>query len=382
MKIIADENIPYAGEVFSHLGEVTLLHGRKITTSAVADAQALLVRSVTKVNEELLAKSNVRFVGTATIGFDHVDVDYLKKRGIAFASAPGSNATSVAEYVISALLNLGKKLDFNLAEKSIGVVGHGNVGSRVAARCRALGLKVVLNDPPLFERTHDARYRPLDEALACDILTFHVPLTKSGPFATQHMISEALLSRTKKGLILFNTSRGSVAETPALHRFLDRDHFLATVFDVFENEPEIDITLAQKADIVTPHIAGYSFDGKVRGTEMIYRALVDHFKLESRWRLMLPPPPVPRVALSGNGNLDDRLREALFKVYNVMDDDARLRDTFEHETYERPVLFDRLRKEYPVRREFANTRVVLPGPDPALEPRLKALEFVVEFPET
>ncbi|MFH0920970.1 MAG: 4-phosphoerythronate dehydrogenase [Fibrobacterota bacterium] len=379
MKIVADENIPYVEEVFSHLGEVTLLHGRKITPASVADAQALLVRSVTQVNEELLGKSKVRFVGTATIGFDHVAVDYLKKKGIAFASAPGSNATSVAEYVVSSLLTLGKKVGFKLADKSIGIVGCGNVGSRVAFRCAALGMKTVLNDPLLFEQTHDAKYRLLDEALACDIVTFHVPLTKSGPLATYHLLNEALLGRTKKGVVLFNTSRGSVAETLALHRFLDAGHFAATVFDVFENEPEIDITLAQKADIVTPHIAGYSFDGKVRGTEMIYRALIDHFKLESRWRLTLPPPPMPKVLLSGRGNADDKLREAVSKVYNVMDDDARLRDTFECEPYERPVLFDRLRKEYPVRREFANTRVVLPAPDPAFEARLKALDFVVDI---
>jgi erythronate-4-phosphate dehydrogenase len=378
MKVIADENIPYVGQVFAQFGEVVTLPGREIGPEAVEDADLLLVRSITKVNERLLKKSRVRFVGTATIGVDHVDIAYLKKRGIAFASAPGSNATSVAEYVVSALLNLSDRHGFKLEDKSVGIIGVGNVGSRVEKRLRALGLKVVLNDPPLFKETKDPKYRSIEEIQDCDIITVHTPLNKSGPYMTFHMIDGRFLEKTRPGLIFINTSRGSVVDQKALAGYHRKGHFGACVLDVWENEPNIDTDLLMKVDIGTSHIAGYSFDGKVRGTEMIYRAAVGFFEAESQWRLNLPAPEVPEIQLPARMKNDEAfLRAAVFPIYDVARDCTRLRAVTEQLPDKRGDFFDRLRKEYPIRREFANTRLVLKKSRPALLAKLKALEFLV-----
>jgi erythronate-4-phosphate dehydrogenase len=380
IKIVADENIPYVAEVFDHFGEVITMPGRNITAEALEDAECLLVRSITKVNEELLKRSKIKFVATATIGFDHIDTAYLAKKGITFTSAPGSNATSVAEYIISSLLHLSAKYSFKLSEKSIGIVGVGNVGSRVAARCRALGMKVILNDPPLFEKTGDEIYRPIEILYDCDILTFHTPLNKDGKHPTKHLINADFLSKTKPGLVLFNTSRGSVGDTEALIAAINNGHISASVFDVWEKEPDINAALHEKTDIATPHIAGYSFDGKVRGTEMIYRAAVDCFDIESQWRLELPPPIVPEITLSKKySSSEDALREIVHKVYDVKDDDLRMRQLISVGPASRGSFFDKLRKEYPVRREFANTHVVLSKKDDALVKLLEEMDFSVSI---
>lgn len=199
MQIIADQNIPFVKECFSGIGDVTLTSGRAVTPDLVKDADILLVRSITKVNADLLAGSSVKFVATATIGTEHVDQDYLAGRGIGFASAPGSNANSVAEYIVAALLTLGKKHKFQLEGKSIGVVGVGNVGSKVQKKCAALGMKVVLNDPPLARQTGDAKYRPLQELYGCDFITMHTPLTKDGSDPTYHLANEQLFAAMKQG---------------------------------------------------------------------------------------------------------------------------------------------------------------------------------------
>jgi erythronate-4-phosphate dehydrogenase len=378
MKILADENIPYVKEVFSHLGEVVTMPGRSISREKAADADLLLVRSITRVDGALLAGGRVKFVATATIGFDHVDVKYLASQGIRFASAPGSNATSVAEYMVSALFHLSRKHGFRLRDRSIGIVGAGNVGSRVAARCRALGMSVKLSDPPLADATGKPEYRPLEELLDSDILTFHVPLEKSGPYPTYKMISEPLLLKTKKGVILFNTSRGDVGDEKVIRAFMDKGHFQAVALDVWENEPRIDADLLGRVDIGTPHIAGYSFDGKVKGTEMIYRAAVEFLGRESSWRLTLPDPPVPEVAFTGPvRDAEDCLAAAVTAVYDAANDSLALKRMIGMDRDAQGPWFDRLRREYPVRREFANTRIALGKPAPRLKAALKALEFVV-----
>jgi len=187
MKIVADENIPFVKECFASIGDVQTLSGRKITPDAIAEADILLVRSITPVNEKLLAGSKVKFVATATIGFEHIDVEYLKNKSIGFASAPGSNANSVADYIIAALLSVAQKHKITLEGKSIGVVGVGNVGSKVAKKCVALGMIVKLNDPPLLRRTGDSKYRPIDELFDCDFITLHTPLTREGQDKTYHL---------------------------------------------------------------------------------------------------------------------------------------------------------------------------------------------------
>jgi erythronate-4-phosphate dehydrogenase len=300
MKIAADQNIPFVKECFESLGQVSLHSGRQITPDVVKDADVLLVRSITPVSEALLAGSRVKFAATATIGMDHIDREYLQRAGIGFASAPGSNANSVAEYVVAALLALGKKYRFTLEGKSIGIVGVGNVGSKVDAKCRALGMRTALNDPPLARQTGDAKYRPLAEALACDFVTLHTPLTKRGEDPTYHLADEKFFAAMKKGAVFFNTARGGVMDTAALKAASRSGKLGGVVLDVWENEPNADGDLLLKVDLSTPHIAGYSFDGKVNGLLMIYRAACKHFgaKPTHTERDFLPPPIVPRIVIT------------------------------------------------------------------------------------
>lgn len=313
MKLVADPNIPMVREAFSAF-DITLIPGRAIHPASVRDADALLVRSVTPVNASLLAGSRVRFVGTATIGTDHVDTGYLAQTGIGFASAAGSNANSVAEYVVAALLELAERHKFRLRDKSLGVIGVGNVGSRVVRYARALGMRVLQNDPPLglHERAFEA-----------DIVTVHVPLLET----TQHMFHHDNLEK----FILINTSRGAVVDNRALLKAIDGARVAGAVLDVWENEPNISPELLDVVDIGTPHIAGYSLDGKVNGVHMIYEAACRHFGLEPVWKPVLPP--VQPVQIS------DFKRQ-----YDIVADDAALRADIRG--------FDRLRAEYPVRREF------------------------------
>ncbi|MCX8038746.1 MAG: 4-phosphoerythronate dehydrogenase [Candidatus Sumerlaeia bacterium] len=388
MKIIADENIPFAREAFGCLGEVTLAKGRAITHDMVREADALFVRSVTKVNAALLDGTSVKFVATATIGVDHIDLGYLSERGIGFAAAPGSNANSVAEYVVAALLVLAHRGGFRLEGKTIGVVGVGNVGRRVVEKCRALGMHVLQNDPPLQRQTGDPRFLPLSALLEADILTFHVPLTKEGPDATHHMISADLLSRFNVGTILINTSRGAVADTAALVEAADSGRLGGLVLDVFEREPNIPPALVEKADLATPHIAGYSYDGKVAGTMMVYRAACEFFGRPVQWdaAAAMPPPQHPRLnpladihpsqpSLSPAD--EDILRQLVLTLYNIEADDAQLRKMLDLPAEQRGAYFDSLRKTYPVRREFHNTRVETAGLPDSLRAKIAGLGFRV-----
>lgn len=384
MLIVADENIPYAREAFETLGEVRLVAGRKLTSDAVRDAQLLMIRSVTRVGPDLLDGAAVQFVGTATIGTDHVDESYLASRGIRFAAAPGSNADSVAEYITAALLVIAKRQRLPLAGRSLGVIGVGNVGGRVAVKARRLGLEVRLNDPPLQRRTGRPEFRPLNELMDCDFLTLHVPFEKSGPDATWHLADEALLRRMKPGAVLINSSRGAVADNAALLKSLLSGHTQAAVLDVWEGEPEIRTDLLRRVALGTPHIAGYSFDGKVNGTVMLYRAACDFLGVPPTWdpAPLLPAPDVPSLVLCADGRSDeDVLREAVLAVYPIERDDAALRALEDAPPGERGPLFDRLRRDYPRRREFPHTRVTVAGAEArrvaALTETLHGLGFAV-----
>jgi erythronate-4-phosphate dehydrogenase len=383
MRIVADENIPFVREAFSPMGDVRLVHGRRITPDTVRDAELLLVRSITKVNAALLEGSAVRFVATATIGTDHVDEAFLRQAGIDFASAPGSNANSVAEYIVAALLELAERRGLRLEGMRLGVVGVGNVGRRVEAKARALGMRVLLNDPPLQRATNDPKYRPLEELLDADALTFHVPLQREGPDATRHMIDATFLDRLRPDAILLNTSRGAVADNAALLDALRRGRTGPVVLDVWEGEPNLRVELLERAALGTPHIAGYSFDGKVNGAEMIYRAACRFLGREPEWRPAdgMPPPDVPSITLPGETpDVEGALREAVRRVYSIERDDAALRHTATLPSPERGPAFDRLRKEYPRRREFQNTTVACPGGDPGsllLRERLAGVGFRV-----
>jgi len=364
MKIVADENIPYVEECFGSLGEVRCLSGKLISPRELTDADVLLVRSVTGVNADLLAGSDVKFVGTATIGVDHVDAEYLKARDIGFASAPGSNANSVAEYVVAALLELAGRKGFTLQGKSIGVIGVGNVGSRVAAKAEAIGMEVVRNDPPLRRESGDKKYRPLAQALTCDVVTVHTPLTYQGSDRTYHLCGQDFFSSLKDGCVFLNTSRGAVADTGALKAWLKGGRAGGMVVDVWENEPSIDRQLLEMVDIGTPHIAGYSLDGKVKGMIMIYRAVCEQFNIEPRFdaRDFLPSPEVEELTLDAAAGKDDQtLLKAVRAVYDIRDDAERLAKMTDKPGTERSSYFRMLRKQYPVRREFYNTLVRFTG---------------------
>ena len=379
MKIVADENIPCVEQAFSTLGDVTLVSGRELQASQVRTADILLVRSVTRVGAGLLDGSRVRFVGSATIGFDHVDRDYLRAHGIGFATAPGSNATSAAEYVISALLALSERQQFDLADKTVGIIGCGNVGSRVRQKLAVLGVESLVNDPPLQEQGRDRDFVGLEAILETDIISLHVPLTHTGRHPTFHLVDEALMARFRRQTILVNTARGAAVDNRALERLLEGRPDLSVVLDVWEGEPAIDMALLQQVDLGTPHIAGYSLDGKMRGTEMIYRAVCEHFGLPGQWQAAdeLPASRSLDLAATGDTDLAACLRRAVFHSCDIRRDDQRLRELLMLAPAERPGYFDRLRKEYPVRREFSETTVRLGRRQAALRPVLQGLGFKV-----
>ena len=378
MKIVADENIPFVCECFGSLGRVVSCPASQITTQLVKDADMLLVRSVTKVGSGLLAGSSVRFVATATIGFEHIDTAWLAENNIGFASAPGSNANSVAEYVIAALLHLAKKYEFSLRDKSIGIVGVGNVGSLVEKKCLALGIKVLLNDPPLQRQTGDAKYVPLEELFGCDIITLHTPLTYEGVDKTFHLADGRFFDSLKPGCIFINTSRGGVVDTSALKDALSTGRIKAAVLDVWEAEPNIDTGLLKMVDIATPHIAGYSLDGKIAGMIMIYKAACKYFGIEAKNDMndFLPEPEVPRLKIEGgNNNEREVLLQTVETIYKITGDDSRLRQILDVSPEVRGTFFSDLRKNYPVRREFQNTKIISATGD--IAEKLRGIGFKV-----
>jgi erythronate-4-phosphate dehydrogenase len=362
MKIVADENIPFVAKCFSSLGIVQALSGRAITPQITADADILLVRSITPVNEKLLAGSKVKFVATATIGYEHIDVDYLQKRKIGFASAPGSNANSVAEYVAAALLEMGQKHKISLENKSIGIIGVGNVGSKVATKCQALGMKVCLNDPPLQRQTGQNKYRPLDELFDCDIITLHTPLTLDGIDKTYHLADERFFKSLKSGCVFINTSRGDVVDGNALKSAIKSGRLKGVTLDVWPNEPNIDTDLLGLVDIGTPHIAGYSLDGKIAGMLMIYNSACEFFNIKPRYKIedFLPEPDIKTLEIKQiSGNSQDVISEVVRKIYPIEKDDSQLRQILNQPVENIGRYFDGLRKNYPVRREFQNTNIIL-----------------------
>ena len=378
MLICADQDIPDVRNAFAQLGDICLLPNDGITRKAVANATIVLVRSQTKVDRSLLQGSNVRFVASATAGIDHVDQDYLRKAGIGFAHAPGSNANSVAEYVLAALLCLSRRRREPLSGKRIGIVGVGQVGSRVARFCQALGMHVLLNDPPKQRQTHSASFLPLRHLLEADFITLHVPLTHSGPDATYHLFDRDRLAELSRKSVLLNTSRGAVVETNALKQLLQNKMLGGAVIDVWENEPEIDLALLRQVDIATSHIAGYSWDGKRRGTGMILQATRKFFGIKPA-AAILTSDQLPSLSRQAPPRCPDDafLENLLKKFYDIEQDDARLRriellPRHEHEDY-----FRKLRRDYPCRREFGARQIELAGKNSDVASQLTALGFSV-----
>lgn len=376
VKIVVDENIPCVREAFGALGDVVVLPGREIGPEQVRDADFLIVRSVTPVNERLLKGSRVRFVGSATIGLDHVDEAYLRARGIALAYAPGSNANSVAEYVVAALVALGRE---RYAGRTLGIIGLGRIGTLVQGKALALGMTVVANDPPL-ERAGQTGLVSLEALLKqSDIVTCHVPLTQAGPDATHHLLDAARLSLLRRHAIVINTARGAVIDNAALLHALRGERLGGAILDVWEDEPEPDPALIQAVTLGTPHIAGYSWDGKVAGVKMLYDAACDYLQRASAW---IPPAPEDdamrgAVTIDANRSLDEILCELVRRAYDICHDDAALRAIAGLSSHERGRAFDQLRATYRTRLEFGRTRVVVPSGGGTLRDTLRRVGFTV-----
>lgn len=377
MNIIADENIPYAKELFGRAGSVTSLPGRGITPEHLKNADALIVRSITKVNESLLKDSAVKFVGTATIGMDHIDRAYLRKQGIGFSSAPGCNANSVSEYITAALLLLAEKSGRPLEGSSIAIIGVGNVGSRVYKKAQALGMRCLLNDPPKQRETGSLQYLPINEVLPCaDYVTVHVPLEITGADKTYRMVNNKFLAHMKNGAVFLNSSRGDVVCEADLRAQQEKGRVSEAVLDVWENEPDISTDTAARVFLGSPHIAGYSFDGKVHGTTQIYQAFCQWFKIPCDTNLSLPEAEVPEIDLRDTeGSDEDLIRKAVLKVYDIRIDDRNIRDILPE--LEKGKAFDHLRKTYRIRREFQHTRVILPPSRDGLAEKMAGLGFVI-----
>lgn len=381
MKIICSTNIPYAEEAFRPLGDLTILAPKEITADCVRDADLLVIRSTLRVNRALLEGSRVRFVGTATIGTDHLDLAYLDQAGITWCAAPGCNANSVSEYVTAALLCLGQRHSFKLEGKTIGVVGVGNVGRIVVQKAQALGMRVLQNDPPRRAAENSPIFLPLEQLLAeADILTLHVPLTKTEPYPTWHLADRRFFERLKPGVVWLNAARGAAMDSDAFMQARATGKIAYAVLDTWEGEPAFRTDVLAKADIATPHIAGHSFEGKVMGTVMVYQAVCRFLGIEPTWTPedLLPPPLVPEIRLDSAGLSEEAaLWRIVQPVYDIEADDRRLRAGAAEDPQARGENFEQLRKNYPIRREFRFTRVVLPQGHPRLEAKIRNLGFII-----
>lgn len=351
-KILVDENIPFAAEAFSQFGQVELIPGRDIVNDSLNSVDILIVRSITRVDEGLLKGSSVRFVGTTTIGEDHIDKEYLKRNNIGFANAPGCNADSVAEYVFAGLFKIAAAKGFNLQDKSIGIIGNGNTGSRAARIADAAGMKKYINDPPLQRKTGDAFYVSYAKSLEADILTYHVPLNMDGIDKTYHMLSKSELNKFNESKIILNASRGKVISNDDLKDFLQDNHN-TVILDVWENEPEIDVDLLNLVYKGTPHIAGYSYEGKVNGTIMIFKSLARFLRIDKEWKPDLTGID-KNVINYPEGKLEESIDMIISGIYDMNADDNKLRKVNDLEAGVKGRYFDQLRKNYPVRREFTN----------------------------
>ena len=383
MLIVADENIPLLDSFFGDMGEIRRVSGRSMSGEDVRDADILLARSVTRVNRELLEGSRVRFVGTTTIGTDHVDLDWLEQAGIRFSAAPGCNANSVAEYVLSVLsLHAERRGLSDWSQLSVGIVGVGNVGGELARKLDRLGFDVRLCDPPRADREEDnEEFVALEEAMKCDVVSLHTPLTREGDHPTLHMIGNAELETLGANQLLINAGRGEVIDSSALLARLEQGNAPVVVLDVWEQEPRIHPELVDRVWLATPHIAGYSLEGKVQGTEMIYQALSQFLGLPVRKKAgqFLPEPALSKISFTSSAKEEDAIRIALRACYDPRRDDAKLRNTMAGSPEERGAAFDRLRRDYPVRRECSSLKIQLKGTSKSLQDSFRAIGFKLKI---
>ncbi len=366
MKIVIDNKIPFIHGVFEPHAEVVYLPGGEIGRSDVEEADCLIVRTRTRCNEHLLKGSRVQLIGTATIGFDHLDTAWLSANGIRWSNAPGCNSGSVAQYVTAALLEMADRQNFTLKGKTLGIIGVGNVGRKVERIAGILGMKVLLNDPPRERAEGPDRFCQLADLLKhSDIITVHVPLNREGPDQTHHLIDGAFISGLKPGTVLINSSRGEVVNEQQVLKEMRELRKVHLVLDVWENEPEINPELLNLAAIATPHIAGYSQDGKLNATRIMVGKVFSHFRLSpgltdpamlvmSLPDQLLIPSAIQSSLPGGEPARQSELQSFVKATYDIVSDDRRLRES--HGTFEKQ------RNNYPVRREF-NAWAIDPFPE-------------------
>ena len=338
MKVIVDNKIPFIKEAIEKIAdEVVYAPGKDLTPSLVKDADALIIRTRTHCNRGLLEGSKVKFIATATIGFDHIDTEYCREAGITWTNAPGCNSASVAQYLHSSLILLQESKGINLSEATIGIIGVGNVGSKVAKVAQELGMRVLLNDLPREDKEGKQNFSSLQTlAKECNVLTFHVPLYKEGKYRTYHLADTAFFQSLKQKPVIINTSRGEVIETDALLNALETKLISDAIIDVWENEPAINLTLLKKVFLGTPHIAGYSADGKANATRMSLDALCQYFNIQADYQIIPPAPSQPQITA-------ETLSDAYLQIYDPRQDSNALKT--------HPELFEKLRGDYPLRRE-------------------------------
>ena len=377
MKIVADENIPLVRRFFSEFADVVELPGREITSNDLQDADILIVRSITQVNESLLNGTPVRFVGSCTIGMDHIDTTYLDKRKIRYTNAPGCNANSVVEYLLSCLSILTETHDIHWDRLSVGIIGYGNVGSLLAKRLRKLGIHYLAHDPLL----DNADLVSFEEVLDCDVITLHVPLTTDTDFPTYHLFDAHVLRKLRSDQVLINASRGAVIDNKALLDALKQEDSFTAILDVWEGEPSINVELAKKVFIGTPHIAGYSLDGKVAGTEMVYRSLCQVMGFPARHSAgqFLEEPSLSKMSFTSSADLDWSIHTAIRACFDVRHDHSLLQRSLKLPAEQRSAAFDFFRKNYRCRREFSGIKVQLKQVGSELHTKFKALGFNVKL---
>ncbi|NQU80584.1 MAG: 4-phosphoerythronate dehydrogenase [Bacteroidetes bacterium] len=373
MRIVADENIPFLKGVLEPYADVVYLPGKEISPGIVRNADVLIIRTRTLCNKELLEGSSVKFIASATIGFDHIDDKYCKKQGISWTNAPGCNSSSVQQYIAAVLVHVFRKHKLSAADLTLGVIGVGNVGSKVANLGNILGMRVLLNDPPRERREGSVIFTELYDLIhQADIVTLHVPLAFSGPDKTYHMVNNRFLNCLKHDCLIINTSRGSVVDEPALIQTLKQGRLKGVILDVWDNEPDINRELLQMVDIGTPHIAGYSQDGKANGTSMSVRSLAQYFKLplENWYPEKIPSPAQPEIHLDGNVETPETIwYKLIHHTYPIERDDLALRNKLQN--------FEDLRGNYPVRREF-HAYSIIPNKVPSsLIEKIKQLGFQI-----
>jgi erythronate-4-phosphate dehydrogenase len=377
IKIVADSKIPFLSGVLEPFAEIIYLNPKEIINETIKDADALIIRTRTKCNSSLLDNTNVRYISTATIGYDHIDAEYCSKKNIKWINAPGCNSSSVLQYIASALLSIAKKKNYKLSDLTLGIIGVGNVGSKVSKLAKLLGMNVLQNDPPRERIEGGSDFVSIDDLISnSDIITFHTPLIKDGIDRTYHYADKSFFSKLSRTKLIINSSRGPVVETSALKNAIKNGIIQSCVLDVWEKEPNIDRELLDLVDLGTPHIAGYSLDGKANGTLACVKGVSSffNFDFDPEWypsAIPMPLKPLDLIVDCEGREKQDILHEAITYTYDICYDDQRLRTA--------PEKFEEQRSSYPVRREFKIFKIKLKNRNIGIQTSLSDIGFSVQM---